>query len=315
MNEFEVIRYPQMNGLNIFFDTVDYRTPHVHPDWELILLMEHALSVTCGQSTYRAQPGELMLFSPSQPHEFHRVGESCTFLCLQISSRTVAQAFPGVEGLIVDGLFPRQCLPEGEYARAKAEMLGLMEAYLRREPCYELYCMGEGLLLLHRILTGMPHRVLSAGEQSSRDRSNARLKRLIRFVDENFMHKIRLSDFAEAEGCSVSYLSHFVKATLNQSFQEYVNTVRFNCACKLMASGKRRMLDVCMESGFSDYRYFSRAFRRQTGLTPEEYCRRADRMEPADGAVKHSLHSLERFYTREQSLELWERFLHSQKAN
>lgn len=308
MNEFEVIRYPQMNGLNIFFDTVDYRTPHVHPDWELILLLENALSVTCNQNTYRVEPGEILLFSPNQPHEFHRAGESCTFLCLQISPQVVAQVFPAVERLTVDGLFLRRYLSAADYDRTKEEILQLMGAYLHRYPCYELYCMGQGMMLLHRILTGMPHRILSAGEQSSRDKSNARLKRLIRFVDENFMHKICLSDFAEAEGCSVSYLSHFVRETLNQSFQEYVNTVRFNCACKLIALGERRMLDVCVESGFSDYRYFSRTFRQQVGMTPEEYRLRADRPEQSGAAVKHSLHSLERFYTREQSLELWERF-------
>lgn len=308
MNEFEVIRYPQMNGLNIFFDTVDYRTPHVHPDWELILLLENALSVTCNQNTYRVEPGEILLFSLNQPHEFHRAGESCTFLCLQISPQVVAQVFPAVERLTVDGLFLRRYLSAADYDRTKEEILQLMGAYLRRYPCYELYCMGQGMMLLHRILTGMPHRILSAGEQSSRDKSNARLKRLIRFVDENFMHKICLSDFAEAEGCSVSYLSHFVRETLNQSFQEYVNTVRFNCACKLIALGERRMLDVCVESGFSDYRYFSRTFRQQVGMTPEEYRLRADRPEQSGAAVKHSLHSLERFYTREQSLELWERF-------
>lgn len=308
MNEFEVIRYPQMNGLNIFFDTVDYRTPHIHPDWELILLLENALSVTCNQNTYRVEPGEILLFSPNQPHEFHRAGESCTFLCLQISPQVVGQAFPAVERLTVDGLFPREYLPAEDYDWAKGEMLSLMGSYLYREPCYELFCMGQGMLLLHRILTGMPHHILSAGEQNSRDKSSARLKRLIQFVDENFMHKIRLSDFAEAEGCSVSYLSHFVKETLNQSFQEYVNTVRFNCACKLIASGRRRMLDVCVESGFSDYRYFSRTFQQQVGMTPEEYRLRADRPEQSGAAVKHSLHSLERFYTREQSLELWERF-------
>ena len=308
MNEFEVIRYPQMNGLNIFFDTVDYRTPHVHPEWELILLLENALSVTCGQKRYRAEPGEMLLFSPDQLHEFHREGESCTFLCLQIAPQSMAQFYPALDRLTTDELFLRRCLPEADYEQVKRGMLEMMGAYLRREPGYELYCMGQGCLLFHRILTRMPHHALSPGEQSSRDKSNARLKRLIRFVDEHYMHKIRLSDFAEQEGCSVSYLSHFVKDTLNQSFQEYVNTVRFNCACKLIASGERRMLDVCVESGFSDYRYFSRTFRQQVGMTPEAYRQRTERPEQSSAAVKHSLHSLERFYTREQSLALWERF-------
>ncbi len=308
MNEFEVIRYPQISGLNIFFDTVDYRTPHIHPEWELILLVENALSVTCGQKNYLVQPGELMLFSPNQPHEFHRVGESCTFLCLQISSQGLAQVYPAIDRLVVDDLFPRRHLSEVDYEALKKSMLDLICAYLRQEPCYELYCLGQGSMLLHLLLSGMPHHTLSAGELSSRDKSNARLKRLIRFVDDNYMHKIRLSDFAEMEECSVSYLSHFVKDTLNQSFQEYVNTVRFNCACKLIASGKRRMLDVCVESGFSDYRYFSRTFQQQVGMTPEEYRQQAQHPQQESVEVKHSLHSLERFYTREQSLALWERF-------
>ena len=309
MNEFEVIRYPQMNGLNIFFDTVDYRTPHAHPEWELILLLDHALSVTCGQRRYLAKPGEMLLFSPHQLHEFHREGEGCTFLCLQISPRSMAQFYPALDRLTTDELFLRQYLPEQVYEQVRRGVLDLMGAYLRREPCYELYCMGQGCLLFHRILSHVPHHVLSEGELNSRDKSNARLKRLIRFVDENYMHKIRLSDFAEQEGCSVSYLSHFVKDTLNQSFQEYVNTVRFNCACKLIATGERRMLDVCVESGFSDYRYFVRTFRQQVGMTPEEYRLQAVRHEPGSAAVKHSLHSLERFYTREQSLALLKEFL------
>lgn len=309
MNEFEIIRYPQMNGMNIFFDTVDYRTPHAHPEWELILLLENALSVTCGQKRYLVEPGEMLLFSPDQLHEFHREGESCTFLCLQIAPQSMAQFYPALDRLTTDELFLRQYLPEKNYEQVRQGMLDLLGAYLRREPCYELYCIGQGCLLLHQILTHMPHHTLSAGEQSSRDKSNARLKRLIRFVDEHYMHKIRLSDFAEMEGCSVSYLSHFVKDTLNQSFQDYVNTVRFNCACKLIASGERRMLDVCVESGFSDYRYFSRTFRQQVGMTPEEYRLQAERPEQDSAAVKHSLHSLERFYTREQSLALLEKFL------
>ena len=71
----------------------------------------------------------------------------------------------------------------------------------------------------------------------------------------------------------MSYLSHFIKETMNQTFQEYVASVRVGCACKLIASGGKRMLDVCMESGFSDYRYFSKAFRVLYGMTPDEYSR------------------------------------------
>lgn len=87
-----------------------------------------------------------------------------------------------------------------------------------------------------------------------------------------------------------------------------MNTVRFHCACKLIAAGQRRMLDVCVASGFSDYRYFSAAFQKRLGMTPEEYSRQPQSPVLDEMQVHHSLHSLERFYSREKSLELLDRF-------
>ena len=142
-------------------------------------------------------------------------------------------------------------------------------------------------------------RAITREERISQEKRNKRLTSLIRFVDENYMHKIRLSDFAEAEGFSMSYLSHFIKSTLNQSFQEYVNSVRINCACKLISGGEEKLTAVCMASGFSDYRYFSSAFKKQFGMTPEQY--KLSLKKPENAVIHHSIHSLERFYTDEQS--------------
>lgn len=54
-----------------------------------------------------------------------------------------------------------------------------------------------------------------------------------------------------------------------------------------------------MASGFSDYRYFSSAFKRQFGMTPEQY--KLSLKKPENAVIHHSIHSLERFYTDEQS--------------
>lgn len=66
------------------------------------------------------------------------------------------------------------------------------------------------------------------------------------------------------------------------------------------------MLDVCMEAGFSDYRYFTRAFRQHLGMTPEEYSRQSGRHQVDRGQLHHSIHSLERFYGAEDSLRILE---------
>ena len=296
MNELEIIRHRRIDGLSLFFDTVDYRTPHFHPEWELLWIVEGPLSLTCDQQHYRVETGELVLISPGRPHEFHKIDKSCTFLCLQVSP----ELFRLDRRLAADSLFPTRVLADPDAVRRR--LLVLTAAYLERRPQYELSCIGETCLLFSELLSAVPTHVVGREEQERLDKRNQRLRALIRFVDENYMHKIRLSDFAEAENCSMHYLSHFVKDALNQSFQEYVGSVRVNCACKLMADGNKRLLDICEEAGFSDYRYFSKAFKRQFGMTPEQY--RALLVKPEKAAVVHSLHSLERFYDDEQSREI-----------
>lgn len=307
MREFEIIQHPQIDGLHIFFDTVDYRTPHVHRELELIWVLDGSLAVQSSAFQCEAAPGETVLFNPNQTHEFHCVDKSCTFLCLQIAPELLRGAQP-LEAVSWEEFRPAARMTPEEYARFERRLLRLARRYLERPPYYELYCVGEAHLLLCELLTALPHQLLTAEEIAERGRRSDRLCRLIRFVDGNYMHKIRLTDFAAEEGRSMSCLSHFVKQTLNQSFQEYVNTVRFNAACKMIASGQTKMLDVCLASGFSDYRYFSRAFQKRVGVTPEAYSRQAQSPVPDETKIHHSLHSLERFYTREKSLELLDAF-------
>lgn len=301
MRELEIIHHRQIEGMSLFFDTVEYRTPHFHAEWELIWITDGRLSVRCGSREYAGVAGDLFLFCPGQVHEFQQMGQSSTFLCLQIAPHFFGAAAPGFGRTVTEEASLRECLSTGQEAEAKA-LLGQMAAdYLQRPAHYELSCAGACGRLMYLLLSSVPCRVMSEAERASAQERNARLERFIRFVDENYMHKIRLSDFAAAEGCSTSYLSRFIRTAMNQTFQEYVSSVRFHSACKLIAGGSRKMLDVCQDSGYSDYRYFSAAFRAQCGMTPEEYARRAV---PPEEPVRRSLHSLERFYTREESLAL-----------
>lgn len=305
MRELEIIRHSQMEGLSLFFDTVEYRTPHFHPEWELIWITSGAMTVRCGAEERVSCEGDLFLFAPGQVHEFQQAGESATFLCLQVAPQLFGEAVPSLSRTAPEDSYVTPYLNEEDARRVRRLLRGMMEDYLARPELYELKCVSRCAELLFLLLTALPVHDLTEEERAQTDQRNARLERFIRFVDENYMHKIRLSDFAEAEGCSTSYISRFIKTALNQNFQEYVNSVRFHCACRLLAVGGKKMLDVCEESGYSDYRYFSGVFKKHFGQTPEEYSRRMSGTE--NEPLRRSLHSLERFYTREQSRELLQR--------
>lgn len=85
MQEVEIVRYPQMSGLNIFLDTVEYRTPHIHLEYELLWVLEGTLGVGGENLDCSAPAGELLLMNPQQTHEFTTAGQNCTFLCFQVA--------------------------------------------------------------------------------------------------------------------------------------------------------------------------------------------------------------------------------------
>ena len=304
MEELEVIHYPQLQGVNVFVNTMAYRSPHFHNDWEILWVLDAPLDVCWQKKEYRLLPGDVALFPPRVTHELRQVRGICTFLCLQL----VPAGVHNIANIITEDLFLQPHFSKAAFRQIQQDILDIAESYFIREPFYELHCIGKSSLLLHTLLTHLPSRTMTAEEAAGESQRNMRLMRLTQYVEENYMHKIRLSDFAQTEGCSVSYLSHFIKSTMNQTFQDYVNSVRFSRACKLIADGNLSMLSVCMESGFSDYRYFSQAFQKACGMTPAEYARNANAAITDKTTHVHSAHSQEKFLTRGQSLGVLQYF-------
>lgn len=304
MNELEIIEHRQIKGFSVFVNTVDYRTAHFHPEWELIWVLDQPLAVTCGQTKFVVRSGEVVIFNPNEPHEFHKIKECATFLCLQIS----VNILPVSEQCVLEARLPHEYMTEDAFQKLRQRLVAVAEAYLKRTENYALYCMGESCLMMYQLFSLLPHHRMTAEERAAIERRNARLNRVIQYVDSHYTDKIRLADLAEQEDCSMTHLSHFIRNTMNQTFQEYVNTVRFNRACELMAEGKRKMIDICMEAGFSDYRYFAKAFRQRFDLTPEEYSRFAAKNQLESAVVHRSIHSMEQFYSTEESLALLEKY-------
>ena len=302
MEELEIVPQYQISGMRMFVNTVEYRSPHFHPEWELLWVLDAPLHIPSAQKKYEIQPGELILFPPNWPHEFHEMERPCTFLCLQVSSR----AFPTTAHMHTDEIRLADCMPKEEIRWLRQAMLDTARMCFTEESHFELFCMGQCGLILHRLLQFVPCHNMTPEEQASTEQRNARLTRLMQFVDENFTHKIRLADFAKAEGCTLSFLSRFVREAMNQTFQDYVNSVRFNYARKLVALTEKPLVSICYESGFSDYRYFSRSFQTVYGMTPAEYRLQFESVPAEQLMPVQNLHSREKIYNRERSLEILE---------
>ncbi len=267
MNELEIVQYSSVDGMSVFFNTLEYRSAHIHSEWEIIWITDGKMSVSFEDSSIEASEGDILLVPPMVIHQFRTDGSPCTFLCLQMSQSFINQA-PWIDSGCVK---VNEHLSEDELHSVYKRLITIMVLYLKQSQFFQLACAAQCNNVMYTLVKKIPMRELSLDEQFNRRKKAQRLGRLLSFVAENYDGAIRLSDFAEQEGVSMNYLSHFVKDYLGQSFQDYVGMVRFNNAKRLIASSELKLTEICRKAGFSDYKYFSNTFKKQCGMTPEEY--------------------------------------------
>ena len=78
---------------------------------------------------------------------------------------------------------------------------------------------------------------------------------------------------AEELAISMSQLNKKLNATTGYPSSTYILHVKLNHAKKILVSQNKTIGEVAAECGIYDINYFSRIFKKQTGVTPTQYKR------------------------------------------
>ena len=102
-------------------------------------------------------------------------------------------------------------------------------------------------------------------------------QRLVRqamaFLHEHFAEPLSRQDLAQHVGMSDDYLTHCFHQELGMTLVAYLNRYRITQAKALLKETDQSITEIALAVGFSNSGYFSRVFRRETGLSPEAYRR------------------------------------------
>jgi two-component system, response regulator YesN len=106
---------------------------------------------------------------------------------------------------------------------------------------------------------------------TSASQDDTHLQKILCYIDLNDFSSISLENAAELVGLTPQYISKLFKQKFSINFLDYVIHRRIESACKLLKSTNLTVKDVAARSGYTDVGYFSKAFRKMTGLTPRQY--------------------------------------------
>lgn len=82
---------------------------------------------------------------------------------------------------------------------------------------------------------------------------------------------LTLQEIAGKLGINVSYLSVLIKRDVGLSFREISINVRIVAAKGLLANPKNKINDIASAVGYQDYVSFFKAFKKETGSSPNQY--------------------------------------------
>ena len=114
-------------------------------------------------------------------------------------------------------------------------------------------------------------RVSSAAEPEKQE--ERAITGITRYLQEHLAEEISLSVLAEQFHLNPQYISQLFKSEIGVNFLVYLTNIRMEKAKKLLLSTALSIAEVAEQSGYGDYRVFTKVFKKSEGSTPSQYRR------------------------------------------
>ena len=110
-------------------------------------------------------------------------------------------------------------------------------------------------------------------EEMETDASASKLQTVAQvkaYIREHLSEKLTLADVAAVFNFSPGYLSQLF-GKYGGGFVEYITEARVAAAKEMLEKGDKKIYEIAEELGFESSFYFSKVFKKSTGLSPREY--------------------------------------------
>lgn len=96
---------------------------------------------------------------------------------------------------------------------------------------------------------------------------------IVDYIRENYRENLTLQVLAEKFNMSESYISSLIKKKTNKNFGEHLMEARIREAQRLLRETNDSIEEIAVQVGYPDYFYFSKVYKRATGISPAAYRR------------------------------------------
>lgn len=108
-------------------------------------------------------------------------------------------------------------------------------------------------------------------KQLKEENYSTTIRQCLNFIMDHIYEPITLSHLADLSGLHPNYLSTLFKKEIGKSFSEYLQMAKVEEAKQLLKMTKLPLSEIGSKLNYIDQSYFTKIFKKYTGLTPYQY--------------------------------------------
>lgn len=253
-----------------YFRTMEF---HAHDFLELYYFLDGSVTYYIEDQVYDLCPGDLLIIPAGKMHRPVIANEHAAYerMVLWITPQYL-QSIDSPAGDLQKNLQKvgehGYCVPfRGDETVFVTALLKKL-LYMQKNNTAPKFCAGAVELYLWTIF-----RSYGVIDTTHRNETQV-IPQVIRYITEHFSEPLTLEDIAAEFFVSKSYLNRHFKAYTNSTVYAYIMALRLTHARRMLREGIPAV-EAGRECGFSDYSTFYKAFKTQTGLSPQQFKSRA----------------------------------------
>ncbi len=107
--------------------------------------------------------------------------------------------------------------------------------------------------------------------EEKEDQSTRPIRNVQIYIEEHYREAVTLEEIAKHVGLNETYLSSIFKKQMGKSLIDFLTYIRIQHAKELLIDHCRSVNEIAEEVGFNDAKYFTKRFKKFTGVSPNEY--------------------------------------------
>jgi len=245
-----------------YFKKLTFYT-HIHDYVELFWVKKGRTLFSVDGEDFIVKSGDIGISFPNQVHSYQDLEPTEGIICIF--------SHKSFEDLLA--VF-RENLPQCPVVFAKQVDPQLPELFMRalesdqiEAPFSDAMRKGYVSVILGKILPTISLRPINMDDSNT-------LQSILRYCGEHYGQDINLEKMAADLHISKYHISHLFGERIHLSFPDYINMLRMQDACMRIDAGES-ITDAAEEAGFLSIRSFNRVFKKNKGMTPVQYRKRA----------------------------------------